>query len=149
MAEIEKKGRKRDRANSISDALLPHANISRVMRRSLRPKTMLSNQAVLAAQVFCVSTFSHSTSIYSMYASLESNEDTQPRYTQCTHPWNRMKICLQTIPSMASKIARLDLIEFDRRLVCRNSFHLYLPRLQATVLMVHDEIWMEKISYGL
>ena len=46
------KGRKRDRASSVSDALLPHANLSRVMRRSLRPKTMLSNQAVLAAQVW-------------------------------------------------------------------------------------------------
>lgn len=62
--KTEKKGRKRDRANSIGDALLPHANIGRVMRRSLRPKTMLSNQAVLAAQVFFASINSSSTSMY-------------------------------------------------------------------------------------
>ncbi len=49
--EIKRKRRKRDRAEFISDSLLPHANLARVMRRALRPSTMLSNQAILATQV--------------------------------------------------------------------------------------------------
>jgi len=48
------KKRKRDRAESAEEALLPHEPLARVMRRALKPTTMLERTAVRTVQVVCV-----------------------------------------------------------------------------------------------
>jgi len=45
------KKRKRDRAESAEEALLPHEPLARVMRRALKPNTMLERTAVQTVQV--------------------------------------------------------------------------------------------------
>ena len=46
----EDRKRKRDRAESAEDALMPHEPLARVMRRALKPSTTLERGAVRAVQ---------------------------------------------------------------------------------------------------
>ena len=50
----EKRKRKRDKAESAEDALLPHEPLARVMRKSLKPTTALERAAVRTTQVLVV-----------------------------------------------------------------------------------------------